>query len=68
MMKDHHDQYWTWEELVASMDGNGKIIWAKNKKMQIGNVKVMVVNFVVLYLDSNVWSILNKFRWSYTKV
>ncbi len=50
------------------MDGNGKIVWANNNKMQIGNVKATVVNFVVLYLDINICSILNKCRWNYTKI
>ncbi len=39
MTKDHHDLYWTWEEFVASMDGNGKIIWAKNKKCKLGMLR-----------------------------
>lgn len=68
MMKDHHDQDWIWKQLVANMDGSGKIVWAKHNKMKIGNVKAVVANFVVLYLDIDTWSILNKCKCSYTKI
>jgi coatomer subunit beta' len=53
------------EEPVASMDGSGKIIWAKHNEIQTVNVKAVAADSVVLYLDIDTWSVFNKCQCRY---
>ncbi len=53
------------EEPVASMDGSGKIIWAKHNEIQTVNVKAVAADSAVLYLDIDTWSVFNKCQCRY---
>jgi hypothetical protein len=50
------------EEPVASMDGSGKIIWAKHNEIQTVNVRAVAADSAVLYKDHDTWFVLNEHR------